>query len=310
MAPPSPSSSTYEALFHAASVDLVIPEISTLPTEPDSDANGRVWEEWWTSVQSSSKTRTVAFLDERVYHYVGVTIPDNVLASPGLATPLSDEPPAELTRFIARLQVSPYCSVLNVSYSLTVQTTMTASFVPPLPDAPARPEPPPMTSSTLAPPSAHTPRQPQGPQPLSPRGDAFPPITPNPFPAMADSEAQYAQVEGVVVWEGAVELQPPTADAARPRLPSATPKPKVFRGDACWITVWRGEVPIGEQNSSFVGYWLTVASLCANAHCQSRSVAYGECHASRVTSAGQSASQSSILDRHRLYPVPVHCCRS
>ena len=58
----------------------------------------------------------------------------------------------------------------------------------------------------------------------------FTPITPNPYPAMSSGEEQYANVEGVVIWEGA-------AEEGGERL--------VFKRDGNWEVVWRGLVPIG-----------------------------------------------------------------
>ncbi len=54
------SSSHYESLFHAASVDLLIPEISRFPSQPSEDV-----ESWWTEVERV-KTRTIAFLGTSV----------------------------------------------------------------------------------------------------------------------------------------------------------------------------------------------------------------------------------------------------
>lgn len=123
---------------------------------------------------------------------------------------------------------------------VNLQLTMTASFVPPL-----------LTLETRRPPSlqmtnsnghlATTPKggalgPPRTPvQPQTPAVEAhLPPLTPNPYPAMSGAEEQYARVEGVVVWEGAVE----TADGVARTI---------FRRSNGWIVVWRGEVPIGER---------------------------------------------------------------
>lgn len=63
--------------------------------------------------------------------------------------------------------------------------------------------------------------------------DGAPPLTPVPLPFTTGEDARYAAVEGVTIWEGAVETQ----DDARP---------VVFKTNEGWTAVWRGEVPVGE----------------------------------------------------------------
>ena len=126
---------------------------------------------------------------------------------------------------------------------------MTASFIPHLPKTEARRPPslqmtgynldagytPPAES--LAPPNpSQAPRNPESDSQLGP-------ITPNPFPAMTKEEEQYANVEGMVVWEGDVE------DAERKKEERT-----VFKRDAGWEVIWRGDVPIGEDMGSSQGF--------------------------------------------------------
>lgn len=121
------------------------------------------------------------------------------------------------------------------------QLTMTASFVPPLPQLETRRPPSLQMSglnliegSTLPGSSLAPPRTPN--EPHTPDNEAhLPPVTPNPFPAMAQAEEQYAKAEGVITWEGAPERMD-QKDGAR----------TIFQRDDVWKVVWRGEVPLGE----------------------------------------------------------------
>ncbi|KAK4685995.1 hypothetical protein P7C73_g4143, partial [Tremellales sp. Uapishka_1] len=225
---PTPNVSAYfEALFHSSSIDLVIPSISQLAHQPDPTDDSDRLAQWWTGVEGS-RSRDVAFFgkacilmmaatagltelqpDEQLFYFVGLNLPhEALLGLPGTPAVSSTDPPSELLRFIARLQL-----------------TMSASFLPPLP-----PLQPPSTSSTsLAPPPS---AQLHPPGTTKTTTDArLPPLTPNPFPAMAETEAQYAHVDGVVVWEGAV------VEEGRSRH-------VVFRTESGWQVVWRGEVPV------------------------------------------------------------------
>jgi hypothetical protein len=57
---PNPSATGYESLFHASSLDLVVPEIGSLPAQPDDAAS---LSGWWESVQGV-RARDVAFFGE------------------------------------------------------------------------------------------------------------------------------------------------------------------------------------------------------------------------------------------------------
>lgn len=61
--------------------------------------------------------------------------------------------------------------------------------------------------------------------------DGAPPLTPVPLPFTTGEDARYAAIEGVTIWEGAVE----TPDDSRP---------VVFKTSDGWTAVWRGEVPV------------------------------------------------------------------
>ena len=113
---------------------------------------------------------------------------------------------------------------------------MTASFVSPLPPLEGRRPP----ALDLTPTDADGDSKPSAellvpdvtPMPRPHDGQAhLPPITPSPYPAMSDGEEQYASVDGVVVWESAVE------DSER----------LVFKRDGAWEVIWRGHIPLGQS---------------------------------------------------------------
>ncbi len=116
--PPSGSASEdHVAFFHAASVDLLIPEISSFPSQPTEDVAG-----WWKEVERVP-SRTIAFLgaqhlwrrhsriddvwtDEKLFYLVALRIPDDALPNrPGTSTPNATHPPSAPLRFLDRIQV-------------------------------------------------------------------------------------------------------------------------------------------------------------------------------------------------------------
>ncbi|WWC65652.1 uncharacterized protein I303_108273 [Kwoniella dejecticola CBS 10117] len=228
----------YETLFHSSSLNLIIPEISSLPTEPNESTSESLTS-WWNNLESSP-TRDVAFFDEKLFYFLAMHIPNEaVQALPGTPALEAKEPTSEMLRFLGRLQL-----------------TMTASFIPPLPMAlppkPTQATPigvsgmPISSSSTLMVPTPHTPMgQSTG---GSASDGSNPPVTPNPFPAMHAGEEQYANVEGVVVWEGAVEEASGPWEEGRPKVhvgPAASGSGrKVIKTNEGWEIIWRGEVPI------------------------------------------------------------------
>ncbi|WWC93022.1 uncharacterized protein L201_007986 [Kwoniella dendrophila CBS 6074] len=247
---PSPNPSAYyETLFHSSSLNLIIPEISSLPDEPTN--NGEDLSSWWEGIESSN-VRDTAFFDEKLFYFLSIHLPEEVLQGlPGTPALDAKEPTSELLRFLGRLQL-----------------TMTASFIPSLPPSsfnrsnqtsnststPTATLPISNSASTLAPPvPPHTPIIPN-----KAGGDdggesidfSNPPITPNPFPKMDQGEEQYANIEGVVVWEGNVEevSGPWEEDDKSSLLHSKLKNPgigrKIIRSKDGWNIIWRGEVPI------------------------------------------------------------------
>ena len=115
-----PSQPDFEGFFHASSLDLVIPEHSSIQSSAQASARG-------------GSQRHVAFLgasptppylhgvglmtDEKLTYFVSLSVPDEVL-SPEASK--QKEPPAELLRYLSRLQVStvPLCYLEPAPQSL------------------------------------------------------------------------------------------------------------------------------------------------------------------------------------------------
>nr|XP_019043313.1 hypothetical protein I302_07888 [Kwoniella bestiolae CBS 10118]OCF22243.1 hypothetical protein I302_07888 [Kwoniella bestiolae CBS 10118] len=227
---PSPNPSAYyETLFHSSSLNLVIPQISSLPDEPTGSDNDLA--QWWESVEGTA-TRESAFFDEKLFYFLSMHLPDEVLRDlPGTPAMDAKEPTSEMLRFLGRLQL-----------------TMTASFIPSLPHpntrttfTPTSAIPVSTSSSSLAPPAP-----PRTPLSSTENSGSFPPVTPNPFPAMNQGEEQYANVEGVVVWEGPVEEVSGPWEEGKPKITSNAPGGgrRIIRIKEGWEVIWRGEVPI------------------------------------------------------------------
>ncbi|WVF68636.1 hypothetical protein IAT40_003406 [Kwoniella sp. CBS 6097] len=230
----------YEALFHASALSLHIPEISSFQAETSKEGADESLSlgPWWDGVEAS-QARDTAYFDEKLFYLVSLFLPDDALRGvPGTPALDAKEPTSEMLRFLGRLQLS-----------------MTASFIPSLPPMDSRSRRDTMTtfppsisasSNSLAPPPASASYANIPSTPRTSGADTtgqFPPVTPNPFPSMNQGEEQYAHVEGVVVWEGAVEEVEGPWEEGKGRKGSGGGR-KVFRVDGGWRVVWRGEVPI------------------------------------------------------------------
>ncbi|WVQ96173.1 hypothetical protein IAU59_003276 [Kwoniella sp. CBS 9459] len=240
---PSPNLNTnapaahYETLFHSSALSLHIPEVSSFQAQAAEDATEDGSGPWWDGVEGS-QARDTAYFDEKLFYLVSLYLPDDALQGvPGTPAMDAKEPTSEMLRFLGRLQLS-----------------MTASFIPSLPPIDSRSRTNTMTalqpstsapSNSLAPPptsnSYHN--APSTPRTSTADTGQFPPVTPNPFPSMNQDEEHYAHVEGVVVWEGAVEEVEGPWEESKGRKGSGGGR-KVFKVDGGWRIVWRGEVPI------------------------------------------------------------------
>lgn len=185
-----------------------------------------------------------------------MTLPDESLAGlPGTPVVNAREPTSEMLRFLGRLDVSYPMGLVAIYLLMPAQLTMSASFVPKLPAIEVR-RPPitsisngslsaPPTSATLAPP---TPRHSQSGAPRASPSPTNPPITPNPFPAMSSEEEHYANVDGVVVWEGKVE-ELKAGNQRESKDEDWHPwGRRIFRRKGAWEVIWKGEIPIGMCN--------------------------------------------------------------
>ena len=72
------------------------------------------------------------------------------------------------------------------------------------------------------------------------------PATPMPFPAMRESEDDYAQVQGVNVWEGDVGRLPPgDKDSAVRKDSTKGDKARwIIEGDGGWDVIYQGQAPV------------------------------------------------------------------
>nr|XP_019009139.1 uncharacterized protein I206_05784 [Kwoniella pini CBS 10737]OCF47920.1 hypothetical protein I206_05784 [Kwoniella pini CBS 10737] len=220
---PSPnlaSSAQYEQLFQSSSLNLIIPEISSLPIE-STDNSSESLTKWWDKVEES-QTRNTAFFDEKLFYFLSMHLPDEALQSlPGTPILEINEPTSEMLRYLSRLQL-----------------TMIASFIPPLP-------PKQFTSASSMPTSSSSLTVPHTPvnQITSTVDGSNPPVTPNPFPTMHSGEEQYANVEGVIVWEGGVEEITGQWEEGKNKSSAGSGR-KVIKAKDGWEIIWTGEVPI------------------------------------------------------------------
>ncbi|ORY34881.1 TRAPP trafficking subunit Trs65-domain-containing protein [Naematelia encephala] len=203
------STLAFESLFHASSIDLLIPSYSSLPPTPAHDASADDIERWWEGVERAPRRHT-AFLDEKLFYLLALTVPYDAFAELSGTPAVGSEPPSKFLHFLSRLQL-----------------TLTSAFVPQFAPS-SQSSSAPGTASTLAPPET-----PHRHQTIPDDQSHLPPVTPNPFPRMASGEARYAGVEGTMVWEGPVEEH---GENGGRRVILRTPQG--------WVVVWRGDLPI------------------------------------------------------------------
>lgn len=122
---------------------------------------------------------------------------------------------------------------------------MTSSFLPPIPPQNSRTNPhsrlstDPSLSHLTLPTIPGTPNTP---------GVSADPATPNPFPAMRGGEEEYADVEGVTVWEGEVgSIDPTKADQGH--IMDGKKDGRTFSRvvEGGYEVIWEGEVPVGKS---------------------------------------------------------------
>jgi hypothetical protein len=125
------NNSQYETLFHASSIDLHVPETSSLPQHAASSSSSlppisrfdhtAESSTWWKKAQYVT-SRQVAFLgqlasvlymeqadmraDEKLFYIVSMHIPHAAVNRiPWTPDASPEEPPSELLNYLARLQV-------------------------------------------------------------------------------------------------------------------------------------------------------------------------------------------------------------
>ncbi|KAK0205036.1 TRAPP trafficking subunit Trs65-domain-containing protein [Desarmillaria ectypa] len=153
-------SSSFEQLFGSAVLNVVVPDTSVeYPPSTSPD-------DWLSRLKSPSSERKLAFFDEQMNSYLTVRLP-HLTSFPTVDT---QNPPHDLLMFLAHLQVS-----LEAAYISSVPTLHPSNSVKL--SAPPRP-------SKMG--SRHHP-------------SIFPPSTPNPTPAAAETDRRYLNSEKTVL---------------------------------------------------------------------------------------------------------------
>lgn len=192
--------------------------------------------------------------DEKLSYAVALHLPSEALPN----TPAdSTSPPHELVTLAAQLQITasasflppyvPSLSLASPTKGLNIHaprpnaSTGSGPGTPGSGGGPPAPPPPQINLPANSPSLAGGLQQQQQQQPPGERSvmpnDGAPLTTPNPFPAMTPGAEGYGNVEGVTVWEGAVE----TPDGDRVVL---------VKTDDGWTAVWRGELSVGGSQLS------------------------------------------------------------
>ncbi|KAI0371337.1 hypothetical protein BV20DRAFT_965535 [Pilatotrama ljubarskyi] len=162
----------YEELFESSVLEVVAPQPSL---EFPAGYRGEQAADWISRLRSPSGDRKVAFFDENLDFLLTVRFPsqDEDEESQAQAGP---NPPKPLLSFLAHLQISYETSYIS------------PSAVAPEPPTAARLSMPPPRNSSMQ-------RNRPGPL-LAGHPSIFPPHTPNPIPAAADSDLMYVQSQG------------------------------------------------------------------------------------------------------------------
>ncbi|KAG7451363.1 uncharacterized protein BT62DRAFT_882978 [Guyanagaster necrorhizus] len=152
--------SSFEQLFGSAALDVVAPDTS-VEYPPSASAD-----DWLSRLRSPSSERKLAFFDEQMLSYLTVRLP-HLTSFPA---PDAHNPPHDLLMFLAHLQIS-----LEASYISSVPASDSSNSI--------RLSAPPRLSKMG---SRHHP-------------SIFPPSTPNPTPAAADTDRRYLNSDGTIL---------------------------------------------------------------------------------------------------------------
>ncbi|KAJ7180377.1 TRAPP trafficking subunit Trs65-domain-containing protein [Mycena crocata] len=160
--------SALEKIFGSAALDVVVPDTS-LEHPPTTSTD-----EWLSQLRNGTLERTQAFFDEKLQAFLTVRVDQPPTASSRDPT----HPPKELLSFLSHLQVS-----------------LEATYISSVPVGPSSPETP-RTARLSAPPRTASLAK------LSARSahpSIFPPNTPNPTPASAETDKRYLKSEGTLL---------------------------------------------------------------------------------------------------------------
>ncbi|KAF7291007.1 hypothetical protein HMN09_01279800 [Mycena chlorophos] len=167
--------SVLEQIFGASELDVIVPDTSLEYPPPAATAD-----EWLTRSRDGSVERTQAFFDENLQALLLIRI-DHATTS---ASKDPTQPPRELLTFLSHLQIS-----LEATYIASIPAGPGGGY----PETPgtARLLNPPRTASLQLPPNKLGKK--------SSHPSIFPPNTPNPTPASADTDRRYLKSEGTLL---------------------------------------------------------------------------------------------------------------
>ncbi|OJT14529.1 hypothetical protein TRAPUB_8932 [Trametes pubescens] len=160
--------SSYEELFESSVLEVVAPQPFL---EFPADYRGEQAQDWIARLRGPSGDRRTAFFDENLDFLLTIRLPST--ASNDDPAP---NPPKPLLSFLAHLQISYETSYISPS-----------AVTPEMPNTARLSMPPPRTHSMR--------RNSPGPL-LAGHPSIFPPHTPHPIPAAADSDLKYVQSQG------------------------------------------------------------------------------------------------------------------
>ncbi|KAH9856430.1 TRAPP trafficking subunit Trs65-domain-containing protein [Lenzites betulinus] len=161
--------SSYEDLFEASVLEVVAPQPSL---EFPADYNPKQAQDWIARLRGDAGDRRTAFFDENLDFLLTIRLPSS--ASDDEPAP---EPPKTLLSFLVHLQISYETSYISPS-----------AVAPDVPSSARLSMPPPPRNSSMQ-------RNRPGPL-LAGHPSIFPPHTPHPIPAAAESDIKYVQSQG------------------------------------------------------------------------------------------------------------------
>ncbi|CAK9780410.1 hypothetical protein CC85DRAFT_300431 [Cutaneotrichosporon oleaginosum] len=205
----------------------VLPSASPSPSSPHAAGPGIAPPELAALAKHLQMTATVSFLPPLAPAPVGFAERRSSLAPP---PPVAKDRTPTKTASPTKHRPSPISPPRIATLAAVAAGTPTPNGPPtaslnlPLPQTPGATVPPTPASATSA---AHQPGRP----PIPEAGEGGPPLTPRPVPATSPGAEEYADLEGVTVWEGEVAVDGET-------------RPTLVRTADGWIAVWCGEMSV------------------------------------------------------------------